>query len=108
MDNLELAIQNNSSEKTTFMLDDAQKLEQIGDNSVDLLICIESAFHYPDKHAFFSQIKRVLRPDGKLRIWYDKNAKDTAAAKARYQSQFYRTNQKLTGVGYNLFILGGI
>ncbi len=28
------------------------------------MICIESAFHYPDKNAFFKQIKRVLRPDG--------------------------------------------
>ncbi len=47
-------------------------------------------------------------PDGKVRIWYDRNAYDTPAAKARYQSRFYRTNQKLSGVGYNLFNLGGI
>jgi len=46
--------------------------------------------------------------DGKVRIWHDRNAVDTPAAQARYQSRFYRTNQKLTGVGYNLFNLGGI
>jgi hypothetical protein len=46
--------------------------------------------------------------DGKVRIWRDRNAADTPAAKARYESRFYRTNQKLTGVGYNLFTLGGI
>jgi len=46
--------------------------------------------------------------DGKMRIWFDRNAADTPAATARYQSRFYRTNQKLSGVGYNLFNLGGI
>lgn len=46
--------------------------------------------------------------DGKVRIWYDRNASDTPVAKARYESHFYRMNQKLTGVGYNLFNLGGI
>jgi hypothetical protein len=46
--------------------------------------------------------------DGKVRIWFDRNAADTPAAAARYQSRFYRTNQKLSGVGYNLFNLGGI
>ena len=47
-------------------------------------------------------------PDGKVRIWFDRNAADTPAARARYESRFYRTNQKLSGVGYNLFNLGGI
>lgn len=46
--------------------------------------------------------------DGKIRIWHDKNAIDTPAAKARYESPFYRANRKLSGVGYNLFNLGGI
>jgi hypothetical protein len=46
--------------------------------------------------------------DGKVRIWHDRNAVDTAAARARYESRFYRANQKLSGVGYNLFTLGGI
>lgn len=46
--------------------------------------------------------------DGKLRIWHDRNAIDTPAGLARYQSRYYRTNQKLSGVGYNLFNLGGI
>ncbi len=47
-------------------------------------------------------------PEGKVRIWRDRNAKDNSAAEARYRSRFYITNQKLTGVGYNLFLLGGI
>lgn len=47
-------------------------------------------------------------PGGKVRIWHDRKANDTPAARARYTSRFYRTNQKLSGVGYNLFSLGGI
>jgi hypothetical protein len=46
--------------------------------------------------------------DGKVRIWHDRNAVDTPAAQARYRSRFYRTNQRLSGVGYNLFNLGGL
>jgi hypothetical protein len=46
--------------------------------------------------------------DGKVRIWHDRNAVDSPAALVRYRDPFYRANQKLTGVGYNLFNLGGI
>lgn len=46
--------------------------------------------------------------EGKVKIWADKNAKDTENAKKRYNHQFYKTNQKQTGNGYNLFTLGGI
>lgn len=67
-ENLEIANEHHASESTTFIQDDAQRLENIADNSIDILICIESAFHYPDKHAFFNQIKRVLKDDGKFVI----------------------------------------
>jgi hypothetical protein len=46
--------------------------------------------------------------NGKVRIWRDRNAEDSETAEKRYRSSFYKTNQKLTGVGYNLFTLGGI
>ena len=46
--------------------------------------------------------------DGKVRIWYDPSAHDTSAAQLRYSSRFYQNNRRLTGVGYNLFLLGGI
>ncbi len=49
-----------------FMVDDAQKLENIPTGSVDIVINIESAFHYPDKDAFLSQVARVLKPEGKF------------------------------------------
>lgn len=67
-ENLEIAIENQTSDNTKFFVDDAQKLVHVEDNSIDLLICIESALHYPDKHAFYSQIKRVLKPGGKFVI----------------------------------------
>lgn len=46
--------------------------------------------------------------DGKVRIWIDRNARDTEMSKKRYQHPFYKVNQKQTGNGYNLFTLGGI
>ncbi|MBN1926543.1 MAG: class I SAM-dependent methyltransferase [Prolixibacteraceae bacterium] len=68
-DNIELALQNkNGHVNLNFMVDDAQKLETIPDKSVDVLLCIESAFHYPEKELFLDQIKRVLKPEGKFVI----------------------------------------
>ncbi len=67
-ENLEIANESMGSPRTQFIHDDAQKLVHIEDASVDLLICIESALHYPDKNAFFKQIKRVLKPGGKFLV----------------------------------------
>jgi SAM-dependent methyltransferase len=50
--------------KLTFVLDDAQQLSRIGDESIDIVVNIESAFHYPDKKSFLAQIHRVLKPGG--------------------------------------------
>jgi len=51
-----------------FYIDDAQNLTQIPSNSVDVLINIESAFHYPDKPAFLKEVHRVLKPGGQYLI----------------------------------------
>lgn len=51
-----------------FFVDDAQNLTQIPSNSVDVLINIESAFHYPDKPAFLKEVHRVLKPGGEFLI----------------------------------------
>ena len=51
-----------------FFVDDAQNLTQIPSNSVDVLINIESAFHYPDKPAFLKEVHRVLKPEGQFLI----------------------------------------
>ncbi|MDX9928353.1 MAG: methyltransferase domain-containing protein [Bacteroidales bacterium] len=51
-----------------FLVDDAQKLRKIADNSFQVVVNIESAFHYPDKQAFLSEIYRVLEPGGRFII----------------------------------------
>lgn len=47
-------------------------------------------------------------PSGTVRVWGDKNAFDTEAAKKRYSHNFYKRNQKLTASGMNIKNLGGI
>ncbi|MEA1887495.1 MAG: class I SAM-dependent methyltransferase [Bacteroidota bacterium] len=54
----------NDRENIRFHIDDAQDLSTIESNSMDYIINIESAFHYPDKPAFFREIARVLKPGG--------------------------------------------
>jgi len=67
--NIELANSiNGAHQSLEFMVDDAQQLSQVADNSVDVLLCIESAFHYPNKEKFMQQVNRVLKPDGKFLI----------------------------------------
>jgi ubiquinone/menaquinone biosynthesis C-methylase UbiE len=52
----------------TFIVDNAQTLENIPSDSVDVLLNIESAFHYPDKTAFIREIHRVLKPGGQFLV----------------------------------------
>jgi ubiquinone/menaquinone biosynthesis C-methylase UbiE len=52
----------------SFVVDNAQTLTAAADESFDLLLCTESAHHYPDKGAFLAQVKRVLRPGGRFLI----------------------------------------
>jgi len=55
-------------DNVVFLIDDAQNLSQIPSDSVDVLINIESAFHYPDKPAFIREVTRVLKPGGQFLI----------------------------------------
>lgn len=55
-------------EHVDFCVDDAHDLSTVEDNSIDFVINIESAFHYPDKSSFISQIYRVLKPGGSFVI----------------------------------------
>ncbi len=59
---------NGHHENLEFHVDDAQELKKIPDQSVDVLLCIESAFHYPDKESFIKEIGRVLKPGGTFLI----------------------------------------
>ncbi len=54
--------------KAFFLVDDAQQMRKIKDQSFDVVINIESAFHYPDKQAFLNEVYRVLAPGGKFLI----------------------------------------
>jgi ubiquinone/menaquinone biosynthesis C-methylase UbiE len=47
-----------------FQVDDAHHLTTIESNTMDFVINIESAFHYPDKTQFIRQMHRVLKPEG--------------------------------------------
>jgi ubiquinone/menaquinone biosynthesis C-methylase UbiE len=51
-----------------FLVGDAQNLIQIPSDSVDVLLNIESAFHYPDKSVFLQEVHRVLKPGGQFLI----------------------------------------
>lgn len=57
-----------NADNVEFLVDDAQNIEHVPSNSVDILINIESAFHYPDKSAFLKEISRVLKPGGRFLI----------------------------------------
>ena len=47
-------------------------------------------------------------PDGTVKVWADRNAKESSRARFRYENSFYKSNRILTGTGYNLVVLGGI
>jgi ubiquinone/menaquinone biosynthesis C-methylase UbiE len=66
-DNIEIANEQKELkqiENVFFFVDDAQNLALIKENSFDVVVNIESAFHYPDKEAFLNEIFRVLKPGG--------------------------------------------
>ena len=68
-DNIAIALQNkNGQQNIEFRVDNAHHLQTISDNSIDLLLCIESAFHYPHKELFLQQVNRVLKKSGKFII----------------------------------------
>ncbi len=53
-------------EKITFFMDNAQELKTITDTSIDVVICIGTLEHVPNKALLLSQAHRVLRPSGKF------------------------------------------
>ncbi len=48
-----------------FVCGDCENLP-FGDNSFDVIICSQSFHHYPDPEKFFSSVRRVLKPGGRL------------------------------------------
>ena len=65
--NIEIAIREKNRrniDNVEFMIADAQDLSDIESNSFDVVVNIESAFHYPNKNMFLGEIYRVLKPGG--------------------------------------------
>ena len=64
-----------------FMVGDAQKLGFLPDNSVDFITGFETIEHVPSPAEYLSELKRVLRPSGRLMIcapndWTDETGQD--------------------------------
>jgi ubiquinone/menaquinone biosynthesis C-methylase UbiE len=57
-----------SIKQAFFLVDDAQKMKKIEDNSFDVAITIESASHYPDKASYLRELFRILKPGGRFLI----------------------------------------
>ncbi len=55
-------------ENARFLVDDAQSLKHIDNEGFDVVLNIESAFHYPDKPSFLKELHRVLKPGGQFLI----------------------------------------
>jgi ubiquinone/menaquinone biosynthesis C-methylase UbiE len=56
------------SNSVQYLVGNAQDMKNIPDNSFDVVLNIESAFHYPDKEAFLKELNRVLVPGGSYLI----------------------------------------
>jgi ubiquinone/menaquinone biosynthesis C-methylase UbiE len=108
--NIEVAsalISGNEDKRINFLKDNAEKLELISDNSTDVVICIESAFHYGDKNAFLQQVRRILKPDGIFLIAdlilkpqkqvnpWEKKVKFNNWNKEQYEAAFLKEGLKL-------------
>jgi ubiquinone/menaquinone biosynthesis C-methylase UbiE len=73
LSNGSIEIANSEKERTKinnvfFYVDNAQDLTHISSDSIDVILTIESAFHYPDKPAFLKEVYRVLKPGGEFLI----------------------------------------
>ena len=52
----------------SFVQDDAQRLQSFADESFDAVVSFETIEHLPDRSAYLSAIKRVLRPGGRFLV----------------------------------------
>jgi len=70
-DNIKIAqkeLEKRDIKNVRFIVGNAQELFDIDGSSIDIVLNIESAFHYPDKKLFIEQIHKVLIPGKKFVI----------------------------------------
>jgi SAM-dependent methyltransferase len=90
------------SANLTFELDDAEKLKGVGDQSIDLALCIGALEHMLDKRAVLASIYRVLKFGGRFfcltlhanYVWYR-----TIAPVVCHQTSFQRPNSDPRRIG---------
>ena len=64
-----------------FAVGDAQRLNLLPDHSIDFITAFETIEHVPDPIAYLSELKRVLKPSGRVMLcapnnWADETGKD--------------------------------
>ncbi|WP_164487422.1 methyltransferase domain-containing protein [Pseudomonas chlororaphis] len=67
--------------KIEFQVGDAQALTSIADNSIDFIAAFETIEHVPEPMEYLLQLKRVLKPGGRVMVcapndWADETGKD--------------------------------
>lgn len=65
----------------TFQASDVTNMTFIEDHSIDAVVSFETIEHVPDYEAFLKEVKRVLKPDGRLiasvpHLWCDETGRD--------------------------------
>jgi len=69
------------SDAVEFKVGDAQALDFIPDHSIDFIAAFETIEHVPDPVAYLRELKRVLKPSGRVMLcapndWTDETGKD--------------------------------
>lgn len=67
--------------RVEFRCGDAQALSSIPDNSIDFIAAFETIEHVPEPMAYLRELKRVLKPSGRVMVcapnnWVDETGKD--------------------------------
>src|SRR5690606_26984064 len=70
-----------TSPSVEFALGDVQNLANVPDHSIDFITAFETIEHVEDPIAYLSELKRVLKPGGRVMIcapnaWVDETGKD--------------------------------
>lgn len=67
LDRARQSVQPLANNRIAFVEGDACQLP-FADNSMDVVLAVECIFHFPSRETFFREVRRVLRPGGRLGI----------------------------------------